>query len=99
MGHSTNVVIVEAVRTPQGAFGGTLKAFTAQQLGEAAVRELLQRARLKPSALRVSNNSLYSPFRMLTRGASSMIFEAWGRPMIWSTMVAALPRPTVLPHL
>jgi len=42
-----DVVIVDALRTPQGAFGGALKQFTAQQLGELAVRELLTRTRLK----------------------------------------------------
>lgn len=44
----TQVVIVEGLRTPQGVFGGALKAFTAQRLGELVVRELLARARVKP---------------------------------------------------
>jgi acetyl-CoA C-acetyltransferase len=42
-----DVVIVDGVRTPNGAFGGTLKEFTAQRLGEVAVRELLRRTNLK----------------------------------------------------
>ena len=42
------VVIVAGLRTPNGAFGGTLKLFTAQQLGQLVVRELLGRTRLKP---------------------------------------------------
>lgn len=43
------VVIVDGVRTPQGVFGGALKSFTAQQLGELAVRELLKRTNVKPA--------------------------------------------------
>jgi acetyl-CoA C-acetyltransferase len=44
-----DVVIVDGVRTPQGVFGGALKSFTAQQLGELALRELLRRTNLKPA--------------------------------------------------
>lgn len=44
-----DVVIVDGVRTPQGVFGGALKSFTAQQLGEVVIRELLKRTKLKPS--------------------------------------------------
>ncbi|MBI4354380.1 MAG: thiolase family protein [Candidatus Omnitrophica bacterium] len=46
---ANRVVITHGVRTPQGVFGGALKGFTAQQLGEIVVRELLTRAHLKPS--------------------------------------------------
>ncbi len=46
---SPEVVIVDGVRTPQGVFGGALKEFTAQRLGEIVVRELLKRTHLKPS--------------------------------------------------
>lgn len=46
---SRDVVIVDGVRTPHGVFGGALKAFTAQQLGQAAVKALLARARLNAS--------------------------------------------------
>jgi len=44
-----DVVIVDGVRTPQGVFGGALKEFTAQRLGELVVRELLKRTTLKPA--------------------------------------------------
>lgn len=47
----TDVVIVDGVRTPQGVFGGALKQFTAQQLGEAAARELLKRTNIKPASV------------------------------------------------
>jgi acetyl-CoA C-acetyltransferase len=47
----TQVVIVEGLRTPQGVFGGALKAFTAQRLGELIVRELLTRTRVKPDTV------------------------------------------------
>ncbi|MDP3721903.1 MAG: thiolase family protein [Candidatus Omnitrophota bacterium] len=46
---SDHAVIVDGVRTPQGIFGGALKQLTAQQLGEGAMRALLQRASLKPA--------------------------------------------------
>ena len=46
-----DVVIVEAVRTPQGVFGGALKAFTAQELGRILMAELLKRTNLKPAAV------------------------------------------------
>lgn len=42
------IVIVDGVRTPQGVFGGALKALSAQTLGEIAVRALLKRTNLKP---------------------------------------------------
>ncbi len=45
------MVIVDGVRTPQGVFGGALKQFTAQGLGEIAVRELLKRTNLKPAQI------------------------------------------------
>ncbi len=44
-----DVVIVEALRTPQGTFGGALKQLTAQQLGEVVTKELLKRTNIKPA--------------------------------------------------
>ena len=46
---SREAVIVEGLRSPQGVFGGALKNFTSQQLGEIVVRELLKRTNLKPA--------------------------------------------------
>jgi acetyl-CoA C-acetyltransferase len=46
---ASEAVIVDGVRTPQGVFGGALKGFTAQALGELVVRELLKRTKLKPA--------------------------------------------------
>jgi acetyl-CoA C-acetyltransferase len=46
-----DVVIIDGVRTPQGIFGGALKALTAQDLGETALRGLLGRTKIKPDAL------------------------------------------------
>src|SRR5215213_8652157 len=42
------VVIVSAVRTPMGAFQGELKGFAAPELGAAAIRAAVERAKLKP---------------------------------------------------
>src|SRR5216684_2281149 len=46
------VVIVSAARTPMGAFQGELKSFTAPELGAAAIRAAVERARLKPEDVR-----------------------------------------------
>lgn len=45
------VVIAAAVRTPQGNLGGALKDLSSQRLGEIAVRELIQRAKLDIQAV------------------------------------------------
>jgi acetyl-CoA C-acetyltransferase len=42
------VVIVSCARTPMGAFQGELKDFSAAQLGAAAIRAAVERAKLKP---------------------------------------------------
>ena len=42
------VVIVGLARTPMGAFQGELKGFTAPELGAAAIRAAVERAKLKP---------------------------------------------------
>jgi acetyl-CoA C-acetyltransferase len=42
------VVIVSAARTPMGGFQGELKGFAAPELGAAAIRAAVERARLKP---------------------------------------------------
>jgi acetyl-CoA C-acetyltransferase len=42
------IVIVSAARTPMGAFQGDLKGFTAPELGAAAIRAAVERARLEP---------------------------------------------------
>ena len=42
------IVIVAAARTPMGAFQGELKGFAAPELGAAAIRAALERAKLKP---------------------------------------------------
>jgi acetyl-CoA C-acetyltransferase len=45
-----DAVIVAGVRTPVGAFGGTLKATPVVQLGALVLKEALKRANLKPVA-------------------------------------------------
>jgi len=42
------IVIVSAARTPMGAFQGELKSFTAPELGAAAIRAAVERAKVKP---------------------------------------------------
>ena len=47
----SEVVICEPVRTPIGRYGGSLKALTAAELGEIALRGLLYRTGLDPAAV------------------------------------------------
>ncbi len=42
------VYIISAVRTPMGSFGGTLKDFTATQLGAVAIKGAVEKAGIKP---------------------------------------------------
>src|SRR3981081_1156704 len=46
--HPDPIVIVSAARTPMGAFQGELKGFSAPELGAAAIRAAVERAKLKP---------------------------------------------------
>lgn len=43
------VVIVSAVRTPIGSFGGSLSGFSATQLGAVAIRAAVEKAGIKPA--------------------------------------------------
>ena len=45
------MVIVDGVRTPQGALGGALRDLSAQKLGVVAVRALLERSRMDKGAI------------------------------------------------
>lgn len=43
-----DVVIVSAVRTPVGSFGGKVGLFTGEQLGAVAIKEAIKRANIQP---------------------------------------------------
>jgi acetyl-CoA C-acetyltransferase len=45
---SDPIVIVSAARTPMGAFQGELKGFSAPELGAAAIRAAVERAKVRP---------------------------------------------------
>jgi acetyl-CoA C-acetyltransferase len=45
------LAIIDGVRTPIGALGGTMRDLTAQDLGERAVRALLKRTKIDPAAI------------------------------------------------
>src|SRR5882757_2624115 len=47
--HMKEVVIVSAVRTPIGSFGGSLKDFSATQLGAIAIKGAVEKAGIQPS--------------------------------------------------
>lgn len=46
--NNRTVYIVSAVRTPMGSFGGSLKDFTATQLGAIAIKAAVERAGIQP---------------------------------------------------
>jgi acetyl-CoA C-acetyltransferase len=46
--HSDPIVIVSAARTPMGAFQGELNSFAAPELGAAAIRAAIERAKVRP---------------------------------------------------
>src|SRR5512134_1620226 len=48
MANTDPIVIVAAARTPMGGFQGDLKGFAAPELGAAAIRAAVERAKLKP---------------------------------------------------
>ena len=45
------VYIISAVRTPIGSFGGSLKGFSATQLGAVAIKGALEKAGIEPAAV------------------------------------------------
>jgi acetyl-CoA C-acetyltransferase len=47
----TDVVIIDGVRTPVGAFGGSLKTTSVVQLGSLVLKETLKKAGLRPVAM------------------------------------------------
>lgn len=51
MSHTPSLVIVSAVRTPIGNFGGSLKELSAVDLGTVAARAAVERAGLKPEQI------------------------------------------------
>ena len=48
---SDPIVIISAARTPMGGFQGELKSFSAPELGAAAIRAALERAKIEPEAV------------------------------------------------
>lgn len=45
------VVVLSAVRTPIGSFGGSLTNISAQELGSIVIKEALQRANARPETV------------------------------------------------
>jgi len=45
------VYVISAVRTPMGSFGGTLKSFSATQLGGIAIKGAVEKAGIKPEMI------------------------------------------------
>src|SRR6202000_2706493 len=70
------VVIVAAVRTPIGSFGGTLKDFSATQLGSIAIKGALQKGNVSPEQIQevlmgcvLQGNLGQAPARQAAKGA------------------------------
>lgn len=75
MGTKT-VYIVSAVRTPMGSFGGSLKDFTAPQLGAVAIKSAVERAGIQPTDIQevlmgcvIQANTGQAPARQAARFA------------------------------
>jgi acetyl-CoA C-acetyltransferase len=73
---SKEVVIVAAVRTPIGSFGGALKELTATRLGAIAIRGALDKAGISPAAVEevlmgcvLQGNLGQAPARQAAKGA------------------------------
>ena len=73
---SKEVVIVAAVRTPIGSFGGALKEFSAPRLGAVAIRGALKRAGVQPGQVDevlmgcvLQGNVGQAPARQAAKGA------------------------------
>jgi len=73
---NNEVVIVSAVRTPIGSFGGSLKEFSATRLGAIAIRGALQKAGLRPDQVQevlmgcvLQANLGQAPARQAAKGA------------------------------
>jgi acetyl-CoA C-acetyltransferase len=51
MGDTKQAVIISAARTPTGKFQGSLKPFSAPELGAIAIKEAVKRAGVEPSKI------------------------------------------------
>jgi acetyl-CoA C-acetyltransferase len=74
--NNKEVVIVSALRTPIGSFGGSLAAFSAPRLGAIAIRGALQKAGLRPDQVQevlmgcvLQANLGQAPARQAAKGA------------------------------
>ncbi|MCJ7594986.1 MAG: acetyl-CoA C-acyltransferase, partial [Desulfobacterales bacterium] len=70
-----DVVIVSGVRTPVGAFGGSLKATPVVQMGALVLKETLKRAGLRPLA--TEDQSRFAPEILREKGMVDLEKEAY----------------------
>ena len=56
-----DIVIVSAARTAVGKFGGSLAGIAATELGAIVIKEVIARANLTPSLMRISQASYSAP--------------------------------------
>ena len=68
MASDKDIVIVSAVRTPFGRFGGSLRDIDYYELGAIPMREVLKRVNLKPAVVkRIRGYLKPGGLRMLSR--------------------------------
>ena len=79
------VYIISAVRTPMGSFGGSLKGFTATQLGALAIKGALEKAGVKPELV----NDVLMPSQSSDMGKLCPD-EAWWREAFKSARIWSL---------
>lgn len=70
-----DVVIVSGMRTPVGAFGGTLKSTPVVQLGALVLKETLKKANLRPVAM--ESQTRFEPDALKGRGMIELEQEAY----------------------
>ena len=90
------IVIVSAARTPMGAFQGELKGFAAPELGAAAIRAAVERARIKPEEVQevimgcvLPAGQGQAPARQASLGAGWSVSAADANP--WASRSWASP--------
>ena len=95
------VVIVSAARTPIGKFLGALSGVPAHQLGATAIKAAVERAGVKPEAIRTGNvcagQGLHRRVKRCSRRLevdrrSDTTFAAQGCAQSWTQRTASKPK-------
>ena len=72
-----DVVIVSAVRTPLGSFGGSLKNVSAVDLGSLVIKSALEKANIKPEQVDKSDYGECPRRRFRPKRGSPNEYSCW----------------------